>query len=153
MWLPVAVSSPSMSAATIIVSVVLAIITVIHSPFLVTRHVFPSVPVVSHKIDLFTARIVFTAVFFPVLGMAGRDAQIDGWVPDRHSLNDHRLRIEKRGPGKTANINLSIEAGLADGHRHSDISRVHRCANGANYGYGNQEFFHGLVSIIKAVRI
>jgi hypothetical protein len=116
---------------------------------MIVRDVFPGVPVVPHKIYLFATRVVFIAVPFPMFGVARRNAQIDRRAYHWNTFNYHRLRIEKRGPGEAANINLSIKSRLANSHRHPDIVCPYRGTNRANYGYCNQEFFHGLVSIIR----
>ena len=43
----------------------------------ITRHVSVVIPAVLHEIDAAAARIVFTAMLTPVLGMAWRHAQIE----------------------------------------------------------------------------
>jgi hypothetical protein len=136
--------------STIVIAVIPSILAVISTLFSIVRDVFPVVPVVSHKIHLSVTRIVFIAVFSPMFGVARRDAQIDGLAYHGHALDHHRLRIEKRGPGHVANINLSIKARLADRYRYTDIGRLYGGTKGANYGRRNQDFFHVLVSIIRS---
>lgn len=102
------VISVSIAAITAIVMVAML--------FAVARCIFISVPAILDKQDALTARIIFAAVFRPVLGMAWRYAQIDRPLLDvtHRPLNDNRLRVDDGGLREAANVDLAVEAGLTD---------------------------------------
>ncbi len=86
----------------------------------VTWYIHVVVPIVLHKEHLLAAGVVFVAVFAPMFGMAGGDAQIDRrsihWYPIDHTglaIYDLWLRIP-------ADLESTIKAWLpdADGNTH-----------------------------------
>ena len=132
--------------ATIII-VAWPVIAVIASVFLITRGVFALVPVVSYKINRFATGVVLPAVPAPVLDMPGRNAQIDRRAAGGDALNVARALVDKLRRRKTAEVESAIEAGLADAHRYPDIGRECRSAEGGNKSHGQQDFFHGFLSL------
>lgn len=99
------------------------------------RDVFVVVPVIAHEIDRPAAGVIFGAMFAPVLLMSGRDVQITRWRRCilRRPRNHDGLCKHNGRAGDIANINLAIEAGLADGDRYSYIAG--KCWDG---GYTQQ---------------
>jgi hypothetical protein len=84
----------TMVALRLVAAVITPFITSITVLLLVTRHIFPLVPVVLHKVDALAAGIVFATVFFPILGVTWRHAQIDRRTIYLYPLDDHRLTID-----------------------------------------------------------
>ena len=92
----------------------------------VTWYIYIVVPMVLHKEHRLAAGVVFVAVFAPMFGVAGRDAQIDRravhWYPIDHSglAIDHLwLRIP-------ADLESTIKAWLSDADGNTHISGEYR---------------------------
>lgn len=85
--------------------------------FAVARCVFVAVPVVTHEIDALATGAVTPAVLAPMLGMAGRYAQVKRRTSNRHPLDHHRLREEQGRLREAADIDAAVEAGLANADR------------------------------------
>lgn len=102
--------------------------------FLITWCVLVVVPVVLHKVDALIAGVIFSAVLCPMPTMTGWYAQID-WIALIFCALDYsgltivslRLRI-------AADVKLTIEAGLADANRDSDVGSECRGSD-AGSGY------------------
>ena len=116
--------------AMIIPVFVTAVITAMTMLFLVTRSVLALVPVVMHKEDPLAAGVVFAAVLVPMFGMARRYAQIDRRAFHRHPLDCYRLTIDHLWRRKAADVESTIEAGVADGDRDSNVGSEHWGSNG-----------------------
>lgn len=129
------VMATTMSMAIIfIVTVIAVIVTVIAvmivvialaMVFTMTRRIFIVVPGILNEIHAFAARIIFSAVFRPMLGMAGRHVHIDRCLFDisHRPFNDDRLCVDYARSRCIANIDLAIQAGLRDIDRNADIGR------------------------------
>ncbi len=118
-----------------------AVIAVITATVIVTLPVawgiFMVVPVVTDKIDPFATGAVLMAVLAPVLGMAGRDTQVERRATDRAAFDADRLRVEQDGRREAADIEAAIEAWMADIDRDTDIGGQGRgaeggCSNGSS---------------------
>lgn len=115
----------------------------------VARGVFVGVPMVLHEVDPFAAGLVLAAVLAPVLGVAGRDAQVDGWAVHRYALDEGRLRIEEYRRRVAANVDPAIKPGLADADRYANIGGECRgTQGGAQQRQRNQYPFHVFVSFV-----
>jgi hypothetical protein len=112
------------STITMLLSVPVIVVTMM---FLVTRNVFVLIPISVHKVDPLAAGVVLAAMFAPVFFIAGGNVEIDRRTMDRHPLDYHWLTVEyTRRRIATTNLELSIEAGLADADGYADIGRVCR---------------------------
>src|SRR6218665_3966908 len=90
----------------------------------VVGHVVVAVPVVTHEVDRLAAGAVAVAVLLPVALMAGRHAQVDGRHPGRAALHPDGLRIDQaRGRG-IAQVDATVETGLADADGHANVVGV-----------------------------
>ena len=141
-----AIVVPFLSAMVIPV-VPMFVITVIASTFLMSRYIFALVPVVSHKINRFATGVVLPTVLAPVLHMARRNMQIDGRAAYGYSLDITRLRVDELRRRKAANIESTIEAGLADAHCDPNIGGECGSADGGNKSHCHQETFHGFTFV------
>ena len=119
---------------------------VIAAPVLVTRHVFVVVPVVSHKVDRPAAGVVLRAMLTPVFLVARRHVQVDrrGGNKLRRPLDHNGLRVNQLWPRDVANIDLPVEAGLADADRHTHIGGKRRGHTGAEHNR-TQDISHTLI--------
>lgn len=120
----VAVAVVLLLSTMIIPALVTAVILAITMLFLVTRNILVVVPVVLHKVDPLAAGIVFAAVLAPMFGVARRYAQIDRRAAHRYPLDDYRLTINHLWRRIVADVEPSIEAGLADADRDSNVGGV-----------------------------
>ena len=132
-----------------IIIVAWPVIAVIASALLITRGVFALVPVVPHKINGFATGVVLSAVPAPVLDMPRWNAQIDRWATGGDLPNVTRTLVDELRRREAADVESAIEAGLADAHRYPDIGGECRCAEGGNKSDGQQEFFHGFLSVVS----
>lgn len=145
---PVMVAMVTPFISPIVVSpVVIARVTA--SAFLITRGVFAVVPVVSHKINRFATGVVFAAVLAPVLDMPRGNTQIDRWAAGGDPLNVTRALVDELRWRETADVESAVEAGLTNAYRYSDVGREYRRAEGGNQSNGQQEFFHGFLSLLS----
>jgi len=103
-----------------------AVITVIASALLITRGIFAVVPVVFDEENRLATGVVLAAVFVPVLDMTGRDAQINWWAARGGTPNVARAVVDELRRRKTANVEPTIEAWLADGHGNSHVGSQRR---------------------------
>src|SRR5438093_12962556 len=89
------------------------------------------VPTLLDEIDRLAARVVSGAVFGPVLCMSRRDVQIDrkGRYMRRPGLDDDRLRVDELRWRKTADFDETVETGLADANRNTDVRSKRRRAD------------------------
>src|SRR4030066_1857831 len=94
------------------------------------RYVLAAVPAVLHKVDPFAAGVVLAAVFAPVFGRARGPFQVDRRAVHRYPLDDSRLPIEYSWRRVAADVDLAIEAGLADADGHPDVGREGRKGGG-----------------------
>ena len=117
---------PVVVVAIAVTAAIVPTIAVTTTALLIARHVFAFVPAILNEIDALAAGAVFVAVMAPVLGMAGRDAQVDRWAMDRDALDQNRLAVDDRRAGVAADVDLAIETGLADADRDTDIGSVGR---------------------------
>lgn len=94
----------------------------------VARRVHVVIPVVVDKVDWLAAGSVLAAVFVPVLRVAGRNVKIDRLPLDAHRdlVNNDRLTVDNLRLGKIADIDATIETGLADAYRHGGDCRGSR---------------------------
>jgi len=110
----------SVVALTVIPAFVVTLVPLITMPCLIAWYIFAVIPVVLHKIDTFTAGVVFTAVLFPPLGMSRRYAHIDRST--LHSTLDiHRLPIDELWRRIITNIDLPVKTGLSDAYRYAYV--------------------------------
>jgi len=117
-------------APTIIIPLlVTALIQAITMMFLVTRNVFAFVPVVLHEVDPLSAGFVFVAVLRPLLGVSRRHAQVARRTIHPHPFDDNRPALDDLRLRIAADVQPSIEAGLADAHGNTHIGR--ECGSGA----------------------
>lgn len=128
---------------TIVMTPVMPMIT---APVLVTRHVFVVVPVVSHKVDRPAAGVVPRAMLTPVFLVPRRHVQVDrrGGNKLRRPLDHDGLPENQLWLRDVANIDLPVEAGLADADRHTHIGGKRRGHAHAKHSR-TQEFFHTLI--------
>src|SRR5665647_3686091 len=120
-------------ATPIIPVLVTTVIPAITMLLLVTGNIFAVVPSVLHKEDTLAACVVFSAVLAPMFGMARRNAQIDRRTIVRYTpLDYHRVTIDHLWRRKVTDVQLAIEAGLADADRDANIGSKGRCADGGN---------------------
>jgi len=119
---------------------------VIAAPVLVTRHVFVVVPVVSHKVDRPAAGVVPRAMLTPVFLVPRRHVQVDrrGGNKLRRPLDHDGLPENQLWLRDVANIDLPVEAGLADADRHTHIGGKRRGHTHAEHSR-TQDFFHTLI--------
>lgn len=83
--------------------------------FVVTWDILVVVPFVLNKEDPLATGVVFVAVLAPMFGVARRYAQIDRRTIRRYSTLDYsRLTIDHLWMRKVADVQLAIEARLAD---------------------------------------
>jgi len=116
MVLTVAVVAVLISLSTMIrLALVRAVTPMIALTFLVTWHLFAAVPAVLHKVDPLVARVVLASVLTPVFRMAWRHMHIDRRAVKRYPLDDNRLLVDNHWLRITADIEATIEPGLADG--------------------------------------
>ena len=103
-----------------------------------TRDVDLVVPALLDEVDAFAAGVVLAAVLLPVLGVAGRDAQVDRRTlhrnGDRRGLHDDRLLVHHLRGRPVADLDPAINTRLADGDRDSDVggaggARSERCSD------------------------
>jgi len=99
-------------------------------PFLMTRNVLTAVPVVTHKVDPLAAGVVMAAVLFPISGMARRHAQINRRATHIDPLDDSRLTIDYLWSREAADVELTVEAGMADVDRDANVGSEYRAGNG-----------------------
>ena len=121
---PALVAVITLVVAIAVTAAIVPAITVTTTALLIARHVFTFVPAVLDKIDPLAAGTVFMAVLAPVFGVTRRDAQINRRATDRNALDQNRLTVDDRGTRIAADVDLAIEAGLADADRDTDISSV-----------------------------
>src|SRR5882757_2394224 len=121
-------------------------IAVIAAPVLVTRHVFVVVPVISHKVDRSAAGVVPRAMLTPVFLVPRRHVQVDrrGGNKLRRPLDHDGLPENQLWLRDVANIDLPVEAGLADADRHTHIGGKRRGHTGAEHSR-KQDFSHSLI--------
>ena len=83
----------------------------------IARHILFLVPVIMHEVDRLTTGVVLPAVFAPVPLVALRHVQIDRLadLAHRRTLDHDRLRVDYSRFRQVADVDASIEAGLADG--------------------------------------
>ncbi|MBS1141171.1 MAG: hypothetical protein H6R13_2624 [Proteobacteria bacterium] len=117
---------PVVVVAITVTTAIVPTIAVATTALLVARYVLAFIPPVLDEIDALAAGTVFVAVLAPVLGMTGRDAQIDRWAMDGDALDEDRLAIDDRRTWIAADIDLAIETGLTNADRDTDISGVGR---------------------------
>ena len=106
-----------MIVVTIIVLVVSTPMVTVVIMMFVMRDVLVVVPIIPHKVDPAAAGIVLRAMLAPVLLMSRRDMQVNrrcGHIL-RRLRDDHGLRIDHRRARSAADIDLTVEARLADG--------------------------------------
>jgi hypothetical protein len=121
MFAIVAMISIVSMVTVIIITVLIVVVTPV--ALLVTRNILAVVPVVLDKVDAFPAGIVFVAVLAPMFGMAGRHAQIDWWAIRWSAIDYNGLGVNHLRLRIVADVNLSIEAGLANTYGYADIAR------------------------------
>lgn len=90
----------------------------------VARHVLPVVPIVFYEVDRPATSMVLRAMPAPVFLMPGRYVQINGLHDNMLSRlhRDDRLCIDDRRRRNIADVDLAVEAGLADADRHPDVA-------------------------------
>ena len=119
--------------ATTIVPIIPALVTAVAAvamPFLVARDVFVLIPVVLHKVDPLVAGVVLVAMSAPVLRVAWRYVQVDGRAVHRCPIDDARLLVDHLRPRKVTDVDVTIEARLANAERYPDIGGKRRCGDG-----------------------
>src|SRR5260221_3544411 len=126
--LPATVLAAAIIAAAIVCAAIICPVAVALAVMLaVFRHVLVVVPAVLHKVNGLAARIVFAAMFAPVLLMAWFHMEIDR--PRSHgggrSLHDDRLRGNQfRRTRQTADFDAAEETGLSKPQRVRQVSRI-----------------------------
>ncbi len=111
----------------------------------VTRCVVIGVPAILHKIHALAARVVFAAVFRPLLGMTGRYAQIDRLLFDvaYGAFNDDRFRVDDARLRHIADIDAAVKIRVADTDGYADVGRhCRRCECQREQAGCKNQFFH-----------
>jgi hypothetical protein len=98
----------------LIPALVTAAILTIGMLLLVAGSVFAFVPAILHKEYALAAGVIFAAMFAPVSGVIGRNAQIDRRAFHRSPLDNHRLRKYEWWPRKVADVESTVKSGLAN---------------------------------------
>src|SRR5574343_106177 len=120
--------------APLVVASVVVAMAVVALP--VNRRVFLLVPLVANEIHTFAAGVVAVAVLVPLLGVAGRHAQVERRAAVRHGLDHDRFRIEQRRRRVTADVDAAVKTGLADADRDADVGGM---GGGTESGGANRE--------------
>ena len=126
-----------------------SVIAEVASTFLITWDIFALVPIVFDKIDWFATGVILAAVLVPVFDMPRGNAQIDRRPAGRDALNVTRAVIDQLRRRETADVDPTIETGLADRHRNADIGSKHRSAKRGGKRNDHHESFHGLLSLVS----
>jgi hypothetical protein len=113
-----------------------------------TRDIFVVVPFIAYEVDRSATRVVLRAMFVPVLFMSRRDVQVDWFRCNvfRRARDHDRLRKHDRRPRDVSNINLTVEAWLADADRYAYVTGKSREA-ACSQQCGKQSFLHGFRSL------
>lgn len=114
----------------------------------VPRNVLVVVPIIAYEVDRSATCVILPAMFVPVLLMSWRDVQVDRLSRNifRRARDYDRLCKHDRRPRNVANINLAVEAWLADADRHAYVTGKSR--DGAyTQQCGKQKFLHGIRSL------
>ena len=121
--------------ATVVMTVgAWAAMAVVLGMVVVLRHIDVVVPAVLNEVDLTTAGIVLRAVTAPVALVARLHVEVYGRLAHilRVLLHHHGLLVDHRRGRRVAQIDLAIEAGLANIDGNTDIGHGYggRCAEG-----------------------
>src|SRR5262245_22265330 len=130
------------------ISMSVPVVTIVIVVMSISRHVVVVVPVIAHEIDRTPACMVLRAMLAPVPLMSGRDMQVDRlhWNVLRRARDHDRLRKDNRRPRNIANVNLTVEAWLADADGYAYIGGKRR-DNTYTQNCGKQRFLHGICSL------
>src|SRR5882724_1823891 len=117
-------------AVSFVVVFIVAVTVTMSVPFLIARHIHILVPVVTHEINRPAAGAVLAAMLGPVLGVAGRNAQVE-WRPmlDGDVLDDHRVAVDHAWLRKITDVDLPIESRLADVDGYADVGGEGGCTD------------------------
>jgi uncharacterized membrane protein YhdT len=118
--------------AMIFPALVMSVIPVFTMLFLIAWNVLAVVPFILHKIDTFSAGVVFAAVLTPMLFITGRYPQIDRRAVHRNSLDDSRLSIDHLRLRIAADINPAIKAWFTNANRDANVCCECRSDNGSS---------------------
>ena len=100
------------------------VVAVVVMAFAIAGNVLAVVPVIPDEIDALATGAVFRAVLGPMLGMARRNAQINGRSGYRNRRDDHRTGIDQYRRGIASDVDTTIEARLADIDRNAHVGRM-----------------------------
>jgi hypothetical protein len=121
----VTVAAAVVLATTMLVSALVAVIPtvipVVAMMFLIMRNVLAAIPVFVHKEDPLAAGPVLVAVPAPVFCVVSGHAQVDRRAVKPPALNDNRLPRDQSRLRKVTDVETTIEIGLADAERETDI--------------------------------
>jgi hypothetical protein len=111
--------------------------------FAVVGNIDVVVPDVIHKIDRLAAGVVSVAMLAPVLGVAGRDPEIERRQDYAHGrrADEDRLRIDESRLRDVADIEPAIETRLSDADGDTDVGGVRR-TDGCGQHRREEEAFH-----------
>lgn len=100
----------------VIMVVMVPVMSAVPVIMLVTWHVFAVVPIVANKVHESTTGMIFGAMARPMPLMSRRHMQVDRLISERRvPVNHHGPGIDqRRGLRHATDIDLAIEAGLAD---------------------------------------
>lgn len=121
---PVAPVSAVIGMIAVSVVPVAAVIGVFAVLLTVARHVFVVVPVVAHEVDRAAAGMVLRTMPAPVPFVPRRDVQVNRLNDNRLSrlYGNHRLCINDGRRRNVADVELPVEAGLANADGYGDVA-------------------------------
>src|SRR6187431_2824684 len=94
----------------------------------VLRNVDVVVPVLLYEVDRLSARVVLAAVLAPVFCVTRGNVNVNGLAHHAHGhrLDDHGFLVDEHRGREIANVDATVEPGLADLDRYTHVGREGR---------------------------
>lgn len=140
----IAVAIPVVIPVAVVVIILTMMMTMTVS-LLVLRHILAVIPFVLHKVDPLSTGIIPVAVSAPVSGVATGYMHVDRRAVHRCSMDGPWLSIDHLRRRVAADVDLPVEAGLADVDGHSDVGRERRNGGSSQCGCEEQMFHVGFL--------
>jgi len=113
---------------------VVTVVSTVLLVFLVSWYILAFIPAVAHEIDPLAAGLVRATIPAPMLGVAGRNVEVDRRTHNRHPLDDHRLPVDESWRRITTDVDMTMETGLADADGYANLGGEYRQGAGSAGG-------------------